>query len=73
MASKKYRVIRTFDSPQGIQRRGEIVTFKTDKQGRRFLADGFVELATEPKLSRKKQAKDAAEKSGKEEDKTIKK
>lgn len=73
MASKKYRVIKTFDSPQGLQLRGQIITFKTEKQGRRMLADEFVELVEEPKVSRKKKAMKSAEKSGEEENKTLKK
>ncbi len=56
MAKKKateYRVIKTFDSPQGLKRTGNVITFKNDKDARRMMVEGYVELFEEPKAARR--------------------
>lgn len=67
MAATKYRVIKTFDTPQGLKRPNQIVTFKSKKQADEHLIRGLVEKFTEPKISRKKKQIDA----GKGDEKTV--
>lgn len=46
MASKEYRVIKSFDSPKGVLPTGTIVTFKDEDLANHHLKFGYVEPAS---------------------------
>lgn len=54
MAAKtKYLVVKTFDSPQGLKRAGDTVSFNNKKDEATHLALGYVELAEVPAPKRR--------------------
>ncbi len=64
MASKaqEYKVIKTFDSPQGLKRKGTKVTFKSKKDEALHVGMGYVEPIVEFKPKKRKPVEDEKEK-----------